>query len=228
MSWTGKYWGKDGTLAIARKRFDSSKEKKSTDYCEYASVCYSAANRIFADIAHLRFSGWTRLQQGLALAKLSVELCDAVPLGTLEFMLDLNDQAKVIDIVCSVYSRYGFLCGGRANKINFQIVPKIETILRDCSLRQESQNFVAAHTQAFLHLHQLVANQKRLKISYSVFKRIITLLNETIEQGDLAQASRIAKHLSKILVGWSHKKRYRAFAVKWAREANSTDQLAKM
>lgn len=225
MSWTGEYWGKNGAVAKAEQRFDSKKDAGSC--IEYASVCYAAANRIFSDILHLRRSGLRRWKQGIHLSKLAVCLCDKIPINTIKYSVDLNNRASMIDIVCSIYSRYGFLCGNRRDKIYFQIVPEIQEILRNCSLRTSSDEYVAPHTQVFLLLHQLKANYKVLKISDPVFERISMLLTET-KKGDLAQASRIARQLSKILVGRRQRKRYYAFAVKWAKEANATDQLAKL
>jgi hypothetical protein len=218
MLFENEYCGKKGKLAIAKEKFEAS-DKKSIDYADYALICYEAANCIFADIFHLRRSGLRRWKKGVALAKQAVGLCDKIPVQTIRYFFDLNNQAVMLDIICLVYFKYGFLCGGRKDKILFQIIPEIEDILLNCSLNKNAENYVSSYMQVFLHLHQINSSGKKLKFSSPIFSRIRMLLLQTYKKNEVEQAGLISLRLSKIFSDRSHRRRFKSAAFKLANDA---------
>ncbi len=223
MSWTGEYWGKDGALAKAEQQFENSK-KEIGDCISYASVCYSAANRVLADVARLRWSGFRHLWSGLFLAIKAVKLVDSAVLKWPLFQ-SKDAVAETVDIACSIYSRYSWLLGGRRSTLS-------ELINVACNLcaqidKSNNSDCVEPHTIAFLKLHIIRFNKQKLKKGDVIFGDLIELGLSTELKGNLAQASRIYRQLSEVIVedkdGCCLK-----LAEKLARQAGATDQLAKM
>ncbi|MEY3784018.1 MAG: hypothetical protein RLZZ230_340 [Candidatus Parcubacteria bacterium] len=213
-----KYCDKNGAVAQAEQLFESSK-KTAVDKIEYAAACYLVASNVLKEARRLRWSGLINLQQGKDLAKLSVQLCDEVPIYYIVHNFALSERAQMINVICAVYLSFDFLCKDKSTKVSFQIVPEIEKILKDCSLNMRSNFYLAPSTQAFLQLHLVKVQNVRLKTTEQKFLTIRSLLEETIKSKDLLNAGQIALQLSKFTIGWRPKRRLCVLSKKLVREA---------
>ncbi len=225
MSWTGDYWGKNGAVALAKQRFESS-QKESTDYVAYASVCYSAANRVFADVLHLRWDGIKRFAVGVKLARLSVYLIDQIILADLKIFSDIRtvEYADALDIGCSVYARYGWMYGGR-RKVLGRWIKNAKDLIDACKAKD---CYIFPHTKAFLILHKIRFDGQGLKSFSTLYPELEDLARKSVQFGELAQATRVYRQLSAVLLDKYQKRYYLAVAKELAEKAGATDQLAKL
>jgi hypothetical protein len=229
MSWTGEYWGKNGAVALAKQRFESS-QKSTFDYVAYASACYSCANRVFADIAHLRWSGVNRLVSGFKLSRLAVRLTDQIVLRDLKFSKTaINEYADTLDVGCAVYFRYGWLCGGRRKTLG-RWIKNVGYLIDECN---DEGHQLVPHTIAFLVLHEVRFAGKGLKSQSPLYSNVLTLAYKTSGNKNLEQSARVYRQLAKIIIINDNfdKKRKKSLlkTAKWlAEKAGATDQLAKL
>jgi len=224
MSWTGKYWGEDGAVAKAEQQFENS--KKGVGPCiTYASVCYSAANRVFADVVRLRWSGFKHLWQGLFLAIKAVLLVDKTsPEKSFEaWVFYPNNLAEKLEIACAVYARYGWLLGGRHGELS-----KLLTYAGNMLGCENQLHLIEPHIVAFLKLHLIRFKNQKFMANDDFIGDLEALAFLTEREGNFAQASRIFRQLVGVVINIEHKRYYLDYATKLAEKAGATDLLVKM
>ncbi len=204
MSWTGEYWGPCGAIANIKQRFDSlnDSERPAAIYTTYASVCYGAANRVFADMSHGRVFNLWRVPYAIVLAIRAVQLCNQVYNGaklTESSFVDLNHYANALDIVCSVYGSLYGKCFGGNSRLRRLLVYSVPDVLQKATSDINDNSYVKPHTRAFLWLHIITNGPGVLGSRSETYRTVKKLLVRIVEQGELRQACRVHRELSKLL-----------------------------
>ena len=229
MSWEGNYWGPDGSVAKAKKKFESSEETLD-DRISYASVLYSAAGR-----------AWVELKcslKGPNLAEVIVWLFRTVTLGRSSVRhVDcvwrerhvLEPTLNQIDVSLSVWSRFAVTHFGWRKEVirSIMLLRLFDRGQYDSDIREQK---VLPHTRAFLLSHAMtLGHVERTKERVQMIEH---LAEESEKIGELAQASRVWRHAGghyQKLYGWRSELAEQVFArAMRIADASSPDQVAKL
>jgi hypothetical protein len=190
MVWDGNYWGSDGALAKAQTVFLESK-KTVADHIAYASVCYSAATRAWAEAKAELYglhivTAMSWLWQSWKLGREALRYADvAYKKWSRGDINDLNlDQ---VDVILSVISRFGFFRKNQVKNILDDVFPLVKN--DSCT--------AAPHTRAFIISHALQIGYVSKKTKFSAYVDLMTDFARWAEKdGEYAQAARVWKHVA--------------------------------
>lgn len=189
MSWEGKYWGPQGEVQKARKRFEES-SKDARDYVEFASVLYSASNRALAEMRlALRslqgiFLIFRWLHPAIVLRREAVTLVDFAWFKAGDTLSLTPDNAETS---IAIWRGAPYLTYKRKGKIELLLLSYLGE--NGGVLRSPTCSF---HTRAFFISHALAIGFWQLESRPISDMEMLARLSE--KSGELAQASRVWKH----------------------------------
>jgi hypothetical protein len=194
MSWEGNYWGPNGTLETAAKKFESS-ERMPEDFISFASNRHSAAGRALAEsliaLKKRNLKGayaWAR--RGLKLRHEAVWHVDKACVWDVY----LNEASpSELDVSLAVWRAWTLTrFGWRKDIIRWIMLVRILDHGRFEADMQEEM----PHTRAFLISHAIAFGYvERTKERVQTIERLAEISEDI---GQTAQASRVWKH------AWRH------------------------
>lgn len=183
MSWEGDYWGRNGALQRARRKYKSSMHT-AEDCITFASALHSGAGRALAECKRGRVA--------FLLIALYLGFYAVIVVSQAMRTTGVHDQFMIkynmVDVACAVLRRWGWMIGGRKNSAR----RLLKWIRWNVAVDNE---FQPAHTRAFLVVHALNLG---LDDSANWKQRLELLAEEALAAGEQNQAGRVWKYIFKL------------------------------